>query len=180
MLGLHLQKHINEKKNMESLTHFHPSLKEYTESLHTSLGVINVHTQQWMHRPHESQQQYSIVLTSTQCIIRALVTIPTSCIQIKHKHNKKKTLMVLPICRSQWSLHMRERSTFQPYGQLCMKFHSFTCSKNASLSIGVYMIMVAALGVCPTRRAKGRHLSKFLFAVQQSSKIILYWKPLKS
>ena len=28
------------------------------------------------------------------------MTIPTSCIQIKHKHNKKKTLMVLPIGRS--------------------------------------------------------------------------------
>ena len=36
--------------------------------------------------------QYSIVLTSTQCIIRVLVTIPTSCIQIKHKHNKKENL----------------------------------------------------------------------------------------
>ena len=36
--------------------------------------------------------QYSIDLTSTQYIIRVLVTIPTSCIQIKHKHNKKENL----------------------------------------------------------------------------------------
>ena len=125
--------------------------------------------------------QYSIALTSTQYIIRVLVTIPTSCIQIKHKHNKKrKPYWSCPSVVHSGLFTWERDPCFNLTVSFTWSFHSFICSKNASLSVGVYMIMVAAVGVCPTRRAKGRHLSKILFAVQQSSKIILYWKPLKS
>ena len=125
--------------------------------------------------------QYSIALTSTQYSIRVLVTIPTSCIQIKHKHNKKrKPYWSCPSVVHSGLFTWERDPCFNLTVSFTWSFHSFICSKNASLSVGVLHDHGGSCWSLSHQACQGTSLVKILFAVQQSSKIILYWKPLKS